>query len=45
MVIQKGGMHAWKNQGPDWARYVCVLVDAHAAEVDGKPLEEGWKKT
>ncbi|KAI0076058.1 hypothetical protein K474DRAFT_1303968 [Panus rudis PR-1116 ss-1] len=38
-VIQRGTMHAWKNPGPDWARWITVLVDAHPAEVNGKALQ------
>ncbi|KAI0094854.1 hypothetical protein BDY19DRAFT_914952 [Irpex rosettiformis] len=36
VVIQKGTMHAWRNPGPEVARWVCVLVDAEPAVVDGK---------
>ena len=36
VIIQKGTMHAWRNPGPEVARWVCVLVDAEPAVVDGK---------
>lgn len=38
VVIQRGTMHAWRNPGPEWTRWTCVLVDADPAVVDGKPL-------
>ncbi|PSS37660.1 hypothetical protein PHLCEN_2v484 [Hermanssonia centrifuga] len=39
IVIQRGTMHAWRNPGPEWARWVCVLVDADPAVVNGQPLK------
>ncbi|KAI0815010.1 hypothetical protein BC629DRAFT_1588686 [Irpex lacteus] len=36
VVIQKGTMHAWRNPGPEVARWACVLVDAEPAVVNGK---------
>ncbi|KAF9822139.1 hypothetical protein IEO21_00133 [Rhodonia placenta] len=38
IVIQRGTMHAWKNPGPGWARWVTVLVDAKPAVMNGIPL-------
>ncbi|KAJ3551598.1 hypothetical protein NM688_g4609 [Phlebia brevispora] len=38
VVIQRGTIHAWRNPGPEWARWACVLVDAYPVVVDGKPL-------
>lgn len=38
IVVQRGTMHAWRNPGPGWARWVCVLVDADSAIVNGKVL-------
>ena len=37
-VVQKGTMHAWKNQSQEWARWVTVLIAAEPAVVDGKQL-------
>ena len=38
VVIQRGTMHAWRNPGPDWTRWACVLVGADSASVNGKDL-------
>lgn len=43
VVIQKGNMHAWKNPGSEWARWVCVLIDAEPAVVVGQPLGTAWE--
>lgn len=32
-------MHAWKNPGPGWARWITVLIAAEPAVVGGKTLE------
>ncbi len=37
-VIQRGTMHAWRNPGPGWTRWACVLVGAEPASVNGKAL-------
>ncbi|TFY72855.1 hypothetical protein EVG20_g144 [Dentipellis fragilis] len=34
-VIQRGTMHAWKNPGEEWARWVSVIIDA--IPVSAKP--------
>jgi len=41
-VVLKGSLHAWRNPGPGWTRWASVLVDAEAAVVDGKTLEDVW---
>ncbi|KAH9936990.1 uncharacterized protein B0H18DRAFT_183408 [Fomitopsis serialis] len=38
IVIQRGTIHAWKNPGPGWTRWVTVLVDAKPAVVGDKAL-------
>jgi len=43
VVVQKGNMHAWRNPGPGWTRWVSVLVDAKPAHIDGTPLEDTWQ--
>lgn len=43
LVIMKGNVHAWRNPGPDWTRWMTVLVDAEPAVVKGEKLEDGWK--
>jgi mannose-6-phosphate isomerase-like protein (cupin superfamily) len=32
VMIQKGCMHGWRNDGNEPARLICVLVDAHPIE-------------
>ncbi|GJE86163.1 cupin domain-containing protein [Phanerochaete sordida] len=39
VLVQKGTMHSWRNPGPEWARWVCVLVDAEPAVVNGERLK------
>ncbi|KAH8120169.1 hypothetical protein DFH11DRAFT_37950 [Phellopilus nigrolimitatus] len=41
-VVMRGNLHAWRNPGPGWARWVSVLVDAEPAVVNGKPQEDVW---
>ncbi|KAI5121260.1 hypothetical protein M0805_002305 [Coniferiporia weirii] len=41
-VVMRGSMHAWRNPGPEWARWVSVLIDAEPALVDGSALEDAW---
>ncbi|KAH9950386.1 hypothetical protein B0H21DRAFT_532974 [Amylocystis lapponica] len=38
VVIQRGTMHAWRNPGPEWTRWVTVVVDANPAVVGGQAL-------
>ncbi|KAI0735108.1 hypothetical protein C8Q76DRAFT_270891 [Earliella scabrosa] len=38
VVVQRGTVHAWKNPGPGWTRWVTVLIDAHPAVVNGVAL-------
>ena len=37
-VVQRGTIHAWVNDGPDWVRMVFFMIDAKPATVDGGPL-------
>lgn len=37
-MIQRGTIHAWKNPGPDWTRWVTIVVDAKPAIVNGTVL-------
>ena len=39
-VVMKGNIHAWRNTGPEYARWVTVLVDAEPATVNGEVLED-----
>ncbi|KAJ7038239.1 hypothetical protein C8F04DRAFT_1326448 [Mycena alexandri] len=42
-VIQKGTMHAWRNPGTEWARWMCAVIAAEPAVVGGKILEAETK--
>jgi len=42
-VIQKGTMHAWRNPGTEWARWMCAVIAAEPAVVGGKLLEAETK--
>lgn len=42
-VVMRGSMHAWRNPGPGWARWVSVLVDADPAVVNGERLADVWE--
>ena len=42
VVVMKGGLHAWRNPGPEWARWVSVLVDAEPAVANGVTLDDAW---
>lgn len=39
VLVQRGTMHTWRNPGPEWARYITVIVDAESARVQGKALK------
>lgn len=42
-VVQKGGMHAWRNPSSDkWARWVTVLIAAEPAVVNGSVLKPAF---
>ena len=41
-VVMKGGMHAWRNPGTKWTRWVSVLVDAEPVVVNDVRLEDSW---
>ncbi|PCH33686.1 hypothetical protein WOLCODRAFT_147769 [Wolfiporia cocos MD-104 SS10] len=38
VVVQRGTIHAWRNPGPEWTRWVSVLIDAHPAVVGGRTM-------
>ncbi|KAL0951244.1 hypothetical protein HGRIS_007962 [Hohenbuehelia grisea] len=42
-VVQKGTMHAWRNPGKTWARWISVLMAATPATVDGVELQPELK--
>ncbi|KAI1797943.1 hypothetical protein LXA43DRAFT_275784 [Ganoderma leucocontextum] len=37
-VVQRGTIHAWRNPGPEWTRWVTILLDANPAVVNGIAL-------
>ncbi|CDO71621.1 hypothetical protein BN946_scf184911.g91 [Trametes cinnabarina] len=39
LVVQRGTIHAWRNPGADWARWITFVIDAKPAVVNGKALE------
>ena len=39
VVVQRGTVHAWRNPGQEWVRWVTVILDAQPAVVNGVALE------
>jgi hypothetical protein len=40
-VVQRGTLHAWRNPGNTWTRWVTFVVDAEPAiGVNGEPLPD-----
>ncbi|KAL2866510.1 cupin domain-containing protein [Aspergillus lucknowensis] len=39
VAVQQATMHAWANEGDEWARLVCVLIAAEPPVVQGKELQ------
>lgn len=44
VVIQKGTLHAWRNPGPEVARWAAVIVDAEPAVVNGQAMLASTEK-
>ena len=42
-VVQRGTIHAWKNPGPEWTRWVTILMDANPAVVNQVALPAEMK--
>ena len=38
VVVQRGTVHAWRNPGPGWTRWLTILIDAQPAVVNGVAL-------
>jgi quercetin dioxygenase-like cupin family protein len=38
VVVQRGTIHAWVNPGPEVCRIAFILLGAHPATVQGRPL-------
>jgi len=45
VVVRQGNMHGWRNPGPEWARWVAVILDAKPAMRNGNSLNEGMKQS
>ncbi|KAI0734431.1 hypothetical protein C8Q72DRAFT_391868 [Fomitopsis betulina] len=43
VVILRGTIHAWRNPGPGWTRWLTVLIDAKPAVVGGKAIAPDYK--
>ncbi|RPD55801.1 hypothetical protein L227DRAFT_614936 [Lentinus tigrinus ALCF2SS1-6] len=39
VVVQRGTMHAWRNPGPEWVRWITVVYDAQPAVVNDVALD------
>lgn len=42
VLVRKANSHGWKNPGPEWVRWVCIIVDAEPVVINGKTLPEGF---
>ncbi|KAJ7649511.1 hypothetical protein DFH06DRAFT_1331875 [Mycena polygramma] len=42
-VVQRGTMHAWRNETSEWAKVYFVMTAAKPVEVDGKVLEQEYR--
>jgi quercetin dioxygenase-like cupin family protein len=42
VAIQRGTMHAWKNNSDSWARMLFVLQESKPVEINGEPLKEDY---
>ncbi|KAJ6474473.1 hypothetical protein C8R47DRAFT_710031 [Mycena vitilis] len=43
-VVQRGTMHAWRNESTEWARIYFVVLGAKPIEIEGKKHESEWRK-
>jgi len=41
VVVQRGTMHAWRNDGEQWARIAFILLASGPAEAGGTVMEPG----
>ncbi|OQV07293.1 hypothetical protein CLAIMM_11748 [Cladophialophora immunda] len=39
IVIQQATMHGWDNDSDEWARFIAIMLPAHAPRVGGKELQ------
>ncbi|KAJ7020229.1 hypothetical protein C8F04DRAFT_974546 [Mycena alexandri] len=43
-IVQRGTMHAWRNESTEWARIYFVVLGAKPIEINGEKLEQEWRK-
>ncbi len=46
IIVQRGAMHAWKNEGEEWCRVLVVMVGSEKVKVEegGEELGEFFPK-
>ncbi|GJJ12830.1 hypothetical protein Clacol_007075 [Clathrus columnatus] len=42
VLVRKANSHGWKNIGPEWVRWACIIVDAKPVVLNGQTLVEGF---
>ncbi|KAJ7139254.1 hypothetical protein C8R44DRAFT_693698 [Mycena epipterygia] len=43
-IVQRGTMHAWRNESTEWARIYFVVLGAKPIEINGEKLVQEWRK-
>jgi len=43
-VIQRGTIHAWRNESSEWTRIYFIVLGAHQVEVNGEKLGQDFRK-
>ncbi|KAI5115433.1 hypothetical protein M0805_006453 [Coniferiporia weirii] len=43
VVVQRGTIHGWLNEGSDWARMYFIMLPSQAVKVGDKELEEEFR--
>ncbi|KAJ3484193.1 hypothetical protein NLI96_g5804 [Meripilus lineatus] len=43
-VVQRGTIHAWRNESDEWARVYFVVLDARPVSIGDRSLPEEWGK-
>ncbi|KAL5533582.1 hypothetical protein ACEPAG_42 [Sanghuangporus baumii] len=43
VVIQRGTIHAWHNEGTEWARMYCVMLPSQKAKIGETELEAEFR--
>ncbi|KAK7017211.1 cupin-2 domain-containing protein [Favolaschia claudopus] len=42
-LVQRGGMHCWRNETSEWGRMYFVGLGAQPVKVNGQELKEEWR--